>query len=77
MEKLKTWRLGRGLNLDEAGQLVGVSGVQWHRYETGARRISSEKTPTISRVTGIPPEQLRPDLAAVFAPSTPTGEEAA
>lgn len=70
MEKLKTWRSGRGLSLDEAGQLIGVSGVQWHRYETGARRISSEKVPTISEVTGIPPEVLRPDLAALFAPAT-------
>jgi transcriptional regulator with XRE-family HTH domain len=69
MEKLKTWRSGLGLSLDEAGQLIGVSGVQWHRYETGARRISSDKVPSIAKATGIPAEELRPDLAALFAPA--------
>lgn len=62
MDKIRTWRLGRELNLDEAGSLVGVSGVQWHRYETGSRRIPAEKVMLMSKVTGIAPDELRPDV---------------
>lgn len=69
MEKIREWRASKSLSLEEAGALVGVSGVQWHRYETGTRRVSSEKVPSLSRVTGIPPEELRPDLADIFAPT--------
>ena len=78
MEQLRDWRKARGITVEEAGKLVGVSGVQWHRYETGARRISSEKVPAVACATGIPAEELRPDLAALFAPSkaTPEGEVA-
>jgi len=74
MDILKSWRISKGLSLGEAGNLVGLSGVQWHRYETGARRISSEKVLPVAEVTGVPPEQLRPDLASIFAP---TKEDAA
>jgi len=70
MENLRTWRNGQSLSLDEAGRLVGVSGVQWHRYEAGTRRVSPDKVPTIAAVTGIPPQELRPDLADIFAPTS-------
>lgn len=69
MEKIRQWRIERAISIEEAGKLVGVSGVQWHRYETGARRISDRRVDAISRVTGIPPHELRPDLAAIFSPS--------
>jgi transcriptional regulator with XRE-family HTH domain len=62
MEKIKTWRVGRDLSIEEAGSLVGVSGVQWHRYESGKRRVPAEKVQTISKLTGIPPHELRPDV---------------
>lgn len=66
MEKIKHWRIAHTLTIEAAGALVGVSGVQWHRYENGTRRISAEKVPAISKVTGIAPQELRPDLADIF-----------
>jgi len=68
MEQLREWRKAQGITIDEAGHLIGVSGVQWHRYEAGTRRVSESKVPALSRVTGIPPHELRPDLAAIFLP---------
>lgn len=68
MEKIRQWRTAREISIEEAGKLVGVSGVQWHRYETGARRISDRRVAAMSRVTGIPPHELRPDLADIFGP---------
>lgn len=69
MEKIRQWRASREISIEEAGRLVGVSGVQWHRYETGARQISSKRIAAVSRITGIPPVELRPDLADIFGPS--------
>jgi transcriptional regulator with XRE-family HTH domain len=62
MEKIRTWRTARDLSIDEAGSMVGVSGVQWHRYESGKRRVPAEKVQLISKITGIPPHELRPDV---------------
>lgn len=69
MEQLRDWRKAKGITIDEAGILVGVSGVQWHRYEAGTRRVSPDKVADVSRLTGIPPHELRPDLADIFSPS--------
>jgi DNA-binding transcriptional regulator YdaS (Cro superfamily) len=33
-------------------------------------QVPSDRVTDVSRATGIPPEQLRPDLASIFAPST-------
>lgn len=64
MEKIRTWRKERKISIDEAGDLFGVSGVQWSRYETGKRQIPARKVPAISKVTGIPAHELLP---AVFS----------
>lgn len=69
MDQLRDWRKSQGISVDEAGHLVGVSGVQWHRYENGTRRVAPDKVTVVSKATGIPPEELRPDLASIFAPS--------
>lgn len=66
MENLRAWRRERNLNIEAAGDLVGVSGVQWSRYETGKRRIPAESLQAISEITGIPPHELRPDMAKLF-----------
>lgn len=62
MEKIKHWRRANALSLEAAGSLIGVSGVQWHRYEAGTRRVPGEKVLAVSEVTGIPPHELRPDI---------------
>ena len=68
MDQLRDWRKAREISVDEAGRLVGVSGVQWHRYEAGTRRIAVDKVAAVARITGIAPHELRPDLADIFAP---------
>ena len=50
----------------DAARLLGVSYVTVSRWETGERKIDSELVLKISRLTGIPVAQLRPDLAALF-----------
>ena len=61
------------MTVEEAGNKVGISGVQWHRYEAGSRRISVDRLASISALTGIPPRALRPDLPDIFGPA-PTKE---
>lgn len=70
MDQLRAWRKAHGFSIEEAGRMVGISGVQWHRYEAGTRSVSADKVPEVAKLTGISPEQLRPDLASIFAPST-------
>lgn len=62
MEQLRTWRNERGIKSEDAGKMVGVTGVQWTRYETGERSVSLFRLPLVSKVTGIPARDLRPDL---------------
>ena len=76
MEQLRDWRKAKGITIEEAGSLVGISGVQWHRYEAGTRRVSPDKVIDVSRITGIPPHELRPDLADIFLPRSKQGERA-
>ena len=73
MEQLRKWRLSLSEHrtLEAAGRLLGVSAVQLSRYEGGTRRIPAERVLDFSRITGIPPEALRPD---VFG-KTPEGAE--
>lgn len=51
---------------DLAGQLSVVRETV-ARWESGIRKIDQTKVPEVSKVTGIPVEVLRPDLARVFA----------
>lgn len=62
MDKLRKWRSESGLSLEEAGALVGVSGVQWHRYETGTRAVAADKAAKLEGITGIPCHEIRPDV---------------
>lgn len=62
MEQLRQWRIDCAKSLDDAGKLIGVSGVQWHRYETGKRRIAANRVIDVEAVTGIPRHELRPDI---------------
>ncbi|RCL00132.1 MAG: putative DNA-binding protein [Candidatus Tokpelaia sp. JSC189] len=66
MEKLRNWRIVKGISVKKAGALAGVTGIQWYRYKIGTRRVSAESLPIVARITGIPPHELRPDLADIF-----------
>ena len=73
MIDLKTWRIEKELSAKEAGELVGVSAVQWLRYETGERYIGPKRIATVAAVTGISQEKLRPDLAHIFTTTQDMG----
>jgi transcriptional regulator with XRE-family HTH domain len=70
MKKIRAWRKERNITIDAAGELLGVSGVQWSRYETGKRRVPAESVLALSKLTGIPAHELRPDVFPV--PSGPS-----
>lgn len=64
---LARFRQEHGLSQVQLAAMLGVTGVTVSRWETGQRQIGSAQIPEINRLTGIPAEQLRPDLAELFA----------
>lgn len=54
------------LSQRELADLLGVDRVTVTRWETGRRKIDSERLSDISARTGIPRTKLRPDLAALM-----------
>jgi DNA-binding transcriptional regulator YdaS (Cro superfamily) len=50
----------------DLGALIGVQRNEIYRWERGERRIPPERVPHISRITGIAPELLRPDVFGPF-----------
>lgn len=54
------WRQLQGVSQAELGRLVGVQDAAVNKWERG--RIPAERVIKLSKVTGIPPHQLRPDL---------------
>lgn len=65
-EALKKYRADKGLTQEQAAAEVGVFGVSWSRWETGQRKIGRAVLAVVSEKTGIPPRELRPDLAEML-----------
>jgi len=63
---LKAYRDERGLTQEQLAGQLGVSSVTVSRWETGARKVDDDKLPLVSERTGIPPRDLRPDLAELL-----------
>jgi DNA-binding transcriptional regulator YdaS (Cro superfamily) len=59
---LKQWREAKGVKAVQAADAVGVTPGMWSRWETGSRKLPAERVTDISRLTGIPPHDLRPDI---------------
>lgn len=57
---LTNYRADRGMTLEQLGELFGVNKTTVMRWEAG--RVPADRVRDVSRVTGIPLEQLRPDL---------------
>ena len=65
---LRDWRqrlspkIGDGGSMVAAGRILGISKVEYWRWETGRRRIPPEKVPYVEAITRVPREVLRPDV---------------
>jgi len=59
---LKSWRTTANMDAESAAKLAGVSLPTWSRWETGGRKVPAERVPALSRLTGVPMHELRPDV---------------
>jgi len=55
---IRALRRAAGLTLQEIGEAVGVSFVQFQRYETGASRVSASRLVAISVALGVRVDRL-------------------
>lgn len=60
------YRAANGVTLHELAKRSGFSVAALSRIESGSLKPSAQRMGALSRVTGIPTCQLRPDLAAIF-----------
>lgn len=60
---LRTWRQDQSLTQEEAAKLLNLKVPTLSRYETGRRVPSLGEAARLSKRTGIPWRNLRPDLA--------------
>lgn len=63
---LTKFRQENHLSQPELARLIGVGRSTIHRWESGERKIKRDLLPAISKKTGIPADQLRPDIAKLF-----------
>lgn len=64
----------RDMRLVDLSRALGVNKAtvtRWSQSEVPHNRVQD-----VSRVTGIPPHELRPDLADIFLPRSKQGERA-
>ena len=64
MHPLKSFRQNQVPHLSQAelATILGVGRVTVNRWETGLRQVGIQFLPEITRKTGIPARDLRPDL---------------
>jgi transcriptional regulator with XRE-family HTH domain len=56
--QIKKLRRAAGRTQKEIADIVGVTGAQFHRYETGATRIATSRLLSIATALGVRPEAL-------------------
>lgn len=56
------------LTQEDLAKLIGVGKSTISRWEDGKRKIDDELVGVVAEKTGIPPAELRPDLAKLFVP---------
>jgi DNA-binding XRE family transcriptional regulator len=64
---IRAWRERQSppISQEEAGKRVGVTRFTWMRWESGAP-VEIKRVPDVSRETGIPARDIRPDIAGHF-----------
>lgn len=66
---IAVWRKAQDLTQADLAKKLGVKRTTIARWETGARKIDQELLSSVSKKTGIPASQLRPDLAKILEPA--------
>lgn len=68
---LKTYRNNQDppLSQEQLADQLGVARTTVARWETGTRKVDTEKLSDIAEKTGIAPADLRPDLAELLKPA--------
>lgn len=66
---LRKYREDRQMSQAQLGQEFGVAAETIYRWESGNRKIDPDLLPLVSEKTGIPREQLRPDLVNLLGAS--------
>lgn len=62
--RIKEWRMKRGLSLSEMSELTGLTRSELHKLEKGVRRLRTDHLPVLSKALRCDPEELlAPDLA--------------
>lgn len=64
---LRAFRERNQLSQAQLADLLGVERPSVTRWENGTRKVDPDKLTRILEKTGIPPRELRPDLAAMFS----------
>lgn len=57
-QRLRELRRAREMTQKELASMVGVTGAQLHRYETGATRIAASRLMLVADALGVRPEEL-------------------
>jgi transcriptional regulator with XRE-family HTH domain len=57
-QRIRSLRRAAGMTLSDLGEAVGVSGVQFQRYETGASRVAASRLLAICDALGVPLDTL-------------------
>lgn len=66
--RIRNLRIERGLNQQQLGALIGVSGQQMQKYECAKNNLSVAKLLEIARVLDVPPGSLIPHGEYVVEP---------
>lgn len=76
---VRAYRLGQNppVTLEDLADRVGTTKANLSRIETRKQVLSEELLPKLMAETGIPAEQLRPDLAKLFNAARPRSRKGA
>jgi transcriptional regulator with XRE-family HTH domain len=66
--RIKELRRAAGRTQKEIAEIIGVTGAQFHRYETGATRIATSRLLGIATALGVRPELLMGAASPQHAP---------
>lgn len=71
-QKIRSLRRSRVLTQKELAGMVGVTGAQLHRYETGGTRIAASRLVALAQALGVRPDSLIGSCTTEPEPPPPT-----